>query len=190
MWLKTSQLLTSSRLLQQTLRKQELSRLYEGLQQSQQPKLSHIIRCIYKCKQAFKRPVQVSLSVQGYTPPLTPWGWLQLLLAGDNPEKAAWLPEIGSGGKQVIHTSETNAAHCLLQLNIHRSLSQDIHTSSDGQRETEEELTEERESTEEGELKGRRRWINKVMEKSRLLQGDAEKSDVGFNRDMKWSVGQ
>lgn len=93
------------------------------------------------------------------------------------------MPEIGSGGKQVIHTSETNAAHCLLQLNIHRSLSQDIHTSSDGQREpgrkreTEEELTEERESTEEGELKGRRRRINKVMEKSRLLQGEAEKSD-------------
>lgn len=53
-------------------RAQGLSRLYEGLQQSQRHKLSHVIRCIYKCKQGFKRPVQVSLSVQGYSPPLTP----------------------------------------------------------------------------------------------------------------------
>lgn len=61
-----------------------------------------------------------------------------LLLAGANPEKgkqAGWLLEIGSGGKQVIHTSETNAAHCLLQLNIHRSLSQGIHTTADSRRE-------------------------------------------------------
>lgn len=64
---------------------------------------------------------------------------LLLLLAEANPEKASrqagWLLEIGSGGKQVIHTSETNAAHCLLQLNIHRSPSQDIHTTTDSRRE-------------------------------------------------------
>lgn len=76
---------------------------------------------------------------------------LLLLLAGANPEKASrqagWLLEIGSGRKQVIHTSETSAAHCLLQLNIHRSQSQDIHTTGDRRREPGrekgEELTEE-----------------------------------------------
>lgn len=50
---------------------------------------------------------------------------------------------IGSGGKQVTHTSETNAAHCLLQLNIHRSQSQDIHTTTDKRREPGREMEEE-----------------------------------------------
>lgn len=106
-----------------------------------------------------KSCVGVTLPVQGYFPPDTirlAAGCrlrLLLLLAGANPEKASrqesWLLEIGSGGKQVIHTSETNAAHCLLQLNIHRSQSQDMHTTTDRGREPGKEREREREIEEE-----------------------------------------
>lgn len=85
-----------------------------------------------------------ALPVQGYFPTgavSLPAGCrlrLLLLLAGSNPEKASRqaskLLEIGSGGKQVTHTSETNTAHCPPQLNIHRSRSQGIHTTADKRR--------------------------------------------------------
>ena len=108
----------------------------------------------------------VTLSVQGHVPAdnmrLAAGRNLRLLLllAGANPEKgrqagrqAGWLLEIGSGGKQVIHTSETNAVHCLLQLNIHRSQSRDMHTTTDRRSEPgkEREREMERERTEETE---------------------------------------
>lgn len=95
----------------------------------------------------------VTLSVQGRVPTdnmrLAAGSYLRLLLllAGANPEKgkqAGWLLEIGSGGKQVIHTSETNAVHCLLQLNIHRSQSRDMHTATDRRREPGRERDGER----------------------------------------------
>lgn len=60
---------------------------------------------------------------------------LVFLLARANPENASEehgsLLEIGSGWKQVTYTSETNAVHCLLQLNIHGCQSLDIDTSAD-----------------------------------------------------------
>lgn len=112
----------------------------------------------------------VTLSVQGHVPTdnmrLAAGSNLRLLLllAGANPEKgkqagrqAGWLLEIGSGGKQVIHTSETNAVHCLLQLNIHRSQSRDMHTNTDRRREP-----------------GRERWRESGQRKQKAGQGEKE----------------